>query len=151
MKLAEALLLRSDMQKNLLALQQRIQQNVLIQEGDEPSENATALIQQSIQLNQELYHLIGQIHLTNAQAVTEKEIPLITLLNQRDCYSAEHKILQQALNHAQRDSERYSVREIRWLKTISVQEIQKQLDGISTKLRQLNLEIQASNWHIDLV
>ncbi|HCK31879.1 MAG TPA: septicolysin, partial [Acinetobacter ursingii] len=36
MKLAEALLLRSDLQKKLLSLQQRIHKNVLVQDGDTP-------------------------------------------------------------------------------------------------------------------
>lgn len=43
MKLAEALLLRSDQQKQLASLKQRIEANVLIQEGDEPSEDPNVL------------------------------------------------------------------------------------------------------------
>ena len=44
MKLAEALLLRSDLQTKLASLQQRINNNVLIQEGDELSEDPNALM-----------------------------------------------------------------------------------------------------------
>jgi len=170
MKLAEALLLRSDMQKKLASLQQRIQQNVLIQEGDTPSEDPHILIneaiqtnqalydliekilmKEAIQTNQTLYDLIEKIHLTNAQTQMPNGQPLIKLLNKRDCLIAEHRILQHALDHAQRDSERYSMREIKWLKTISIAKIQKQADDISASLRQLNVEIQAMNWQVDLV
>ena len=151
MKLAEALLLRSDTQKKLASLQQRIQQNVLIQEGDTPSEDPQILMKEAIQTNQALYDLIEKIHLTNAQTQMPNGQPLIKLLNKRDCLIAEHRILQHTLDHAQRDSDRYSMREIKWLKTISIAKIQKQADDISASLRQLNVEIQAMNWQADLV
>ncbi len=70
MKLAEALLLRSDLQTKLASLQQRINNNVLIQEGDAPSEEPNALIQEAFAVNTELYGLIEKIHATNAQAKT---------------------------------------------------------------------------------
>ncbi|MFN4188012.1 MAG: septicolysin, partial [Acinetobacter johnsonii] len=41
--------------------------------------------------------------------------------------------------------------EIRWVKTIAVADLQKQADAISQQLRQNNLEIQASNWQIELI
>ena len=39
MKLAEALILRADLQKELMSLKNRINQNLLVQEGEKPSEN----------------------------------------------------------------------------------------------------------------
>lgn len=146
MKLAEALLLRSDIQKKLASIQQRIQQNVLVQEGDEPSENPQDLINEALELNKTLYNLIKRIHLTNAHGEN-----LINLLSRRDLLIAQHQVLQQALDHAQRDSERYSMREIKWLKTIPIAKIQKQADDISATLRQLNVDIQSTNWQIDLM
>lgn len=53
MKLAEALLLRSDQQKKLASLKQRINANVLVQDGDEPSEDPNELIKQVFALTQE--------------------------------------------------------------------------------------------------
>ncbi len=51
MKLAEALLLRSDLQTKLASLQQRINNNVLIQEGDELSEDPNTLIGEAFSVN----------------------------------------------------------------------------------------------------
>ena len=68
MKLAEALLLRSDQQKKLASLKQRINANVLVQDGDKPSEDPNELIKQVFALIQESNQLICRIHLTNAQA-----------------------------------------------------------------------------------
>lgn len=151
MKLAEALLLRSDMQIKLASLQQRINSNVMIQEGDEPSEDPASLIQEATALNTELYLLIECIHRTNALAKTEQGTAIIHLLSQRDALTSQHRILQQAIDNTRRENGRYSSSEIRWVKTVSVADLQKQADQISQKLRQNNLEIQASNWQIDLV
>ena len=151
MKLAEALLLRSDLQTKLASLQQRINSNVLIQEGDQPSEDPNALIKEAFAVNSELYALIQRIHATNAQAQTIQGQPLLRVLNARDSLTQQHRILQQAIDSSQRENGRYSSSEIRWIKSISVAELQKQADDISRQLRQSNLEIQASNWQVDLI
>ncbi|MCU4481127.1 DIP1984 family protein [Acinetobacter ursingii] len=150
MKLAEALLLRSDLQKKLLSLQQRIHKNVLVQDGDTPSENPEQLIDEAVLVNKQLFQLIQKIHQTNAQAPANNGKALLDILNQRDQLTAEHRIIQQAIDNTQKDTDRYSVREIKWIKAVSVSKLQKQVDEISQNLRLINLEIQASNWQIDL-
>ena len=67
MKLAEALILRSDLQTKLASLQQRINNNVLIQEGDQPSEDPEKLLKEAFAVNTELHDLIKRIHMTNAR------------------------------------------------------------------------------------
>ncbi|VTX58661.1 DIP1984 family protein [Acinetobacter ursingii] len=150
MKLAEALLLRSDLQKKLLSLQQRIHKNVLVQDGDTPSEDPEQLIDEAVLVNKQLFQLIQKIHQTNAQAQANNGKALLDILNQRDQLTAEHRIIQQAIDNTQKDTDRYSVREIKWIKAVSVSKLQKQADEISQSLRLINLEIQASNWQIDL-
>lgn len=151
MKLAEALLLRSDLKTKLASLQQRINNNVLIQEGDQPSEDPQHLINEAIQINQELHQLIEKIHATNAQAKTISGHTMLSALTARDLLKEQHRILQQAMDNARREPGRYSSSEIRWIKTVSIAELQQQTDEISQQLRKNNLEIQASNWQIDLL
>lgn len=151
MKLAEALLLRSDMQTKLASLQQRINNNILVQEGDTPSEDPNQLIQEASAVNRELHDLIQRIHATNAQAAASNGKKLLELIIERDALTSQHRILQQAIDHSRRENGRYSSSEIRWIKTISVADIQEQADDISKQLRQNNLEIQASNWQVDLI
>ena len=150
MKLAEALLLRSDLQKKLLSLQQRIHKNVLVQDGDTPSEDPEQLIDEAVLVNKQLFQLIQKIHQTNAQAQANNGKASLDILNQRDQLTAEHRIIQQAIDNTQKDTDRDSVREIKWIKAVSVSKLQKQADEISQSLRLINLEIQASNWQIDL-
>ena len=149
MKLAEALLLRSDLQKKLLSLQQRIHKNVLVQDGDTPSEDPEQLIDEAVLVNKQLFQLIQKIHQTNAQAQANNGKASLDILNQRDQLTAEHRIIQQAIDNTQKDTDRYSVREIKWIKAVSVSKLQKQSDEISQILRFIYHEIQASIWKID--
>lgn len=151
MKLAEALLLRSDQQKKLVSLKQRINANVLIQDGDEPSEDPNELLKQVFALTQESQKLVFTIHQTNALAKLNDGRSLLALLTQRDELVERHKVLTSAISNTNREPDRYSSREIKWRKVIPVSSLQKQADDISAKLRDLNVLIQANNWQIDLI
>ena len=151
MKLAEALLLRSDQQKKLASLKQRINANVLIQDGDEPSEDPNELLKQVFALTKESQKLVFTIHQTNALAKLTDGRSLLALLTQRDELVERHKILTSAISNTNREPDRYSSREIKWRKVIPVSSLQKQADDISAKLRDLNVLIQANNWQIDLI
>ena len=92
MKLAEALLLRSDQQKKLASLKQRINANVLVQDGDEPSEDPNELLKQVFALTQESQKLVFAIHQTNALAKLNDGRSLLALLTQRDELVERHKV-----------------------------------------------------------
>ena len=151
MKLAEALLLRSDQQKKLVSLKQHINANVLIQDGDEPSEDPNELLKQVFALTKESQKLVFTIHQTNALAKLNDGRSLLALLTQRDELVERHKVLTSAISNTNREPDRYSSREIKWRKVIPVSSLQKQADDISAKLRDLNVLIQANNWQIDLI
>ena len=138
MKLAEALLLRSDQQKKIISLKQRINANVLVQDGDQPSEDPNELLKQVFSLIQELTKL-------------NDGRSLLALLSLRDEFVEQHKTLTAAISNTSRESDRYSTREIKWHKVIPVSSLQKQADDISLKLRDLNVLIQSNNWKIDLI
>lgn len=151
MKLAEALLIRSDQQKKLVSLKQRINTNVLVQDGDQPSEDPNDLLKQVFSLTKEIQELIYAIHRTNALTQVKDGRSLLALLTLRDELVERHKILTGAISNTTREPERYSTREIKWHKVIPVASLQKQADDISIKLRYLNILIQATNWQIDLL
>ena len=151
MKLAEALLLRSDQQKKLVSLKQRINANVLIQDGDEPSEDPNELLKQVFALTKESQKLVFTIHQTNALAKLNDGRSLLALLTQRDELVERHKVLTSAISNTNREPDRYSSREIKWRKVIPVSSLQKQADDIAMKLRKINIVIQANNWQFNLV
>ena len=151
MKLAEALLIRSDMQKKLAQLKGRIRNNAKVQEGDTPSEDPNKLIVSASQIISELTGLIERIHRTNAIAKTDKGQSMLTLLVERDTLEMRHKLLLDAIEAANSEADRYSHREIKWHVLVSVASLQKQADDIAMKLRQINIIIQSNNWQIDLI
>lgn len=151
MKLAEALLIRSDLQKKLFQLKARIANNVKVQDGDSPNEDPNALIIEANQVITELATLIEKIHRTNALSQTSEGESLLNLLNKRDELEMRHKLLSDTIDIANNEAARYSPREIKWKVMVSVSALQKQADDLSMKLRKLNLVIQANNWQIDLV
>ena len=151
MKLAEALLIRSDMQKKLAQLKGRIRNNVKVQEGDSPSEDPTQLMIEASQIISELNTLIERIHRTNAIAKTDKDQSMLALLVERDTLEMRYKLLIETIEATHSEMDRYSPREIKWDVIVSVAGLQKQADDIAMKLRQINLVIQSHNWQIELV
>jgi hypothetical protein len=61
-KIAEALLLRADMQKKLASLRERIAQNAVVQEGDHPHEDPSKLMEEAIAVLGQLETLVFQIN-----------------------------------------------------------------------------------------
>lgn len=151
MKLAEALLIRADMQKKLASLKSRIGENVKVQDGDEPTETPDALLTQANSLISELYALVSRIQRTNAVATLLSGKTMLSALVERDELTERHRLLMGAIKNSKTEEDRYSYREIKWQKTIDISAIQKQADDIAVKIRELNIAIQAINWQIDLI
>ena len=151
MKLAEALLIRSDMQKKLAQIKGRIRSNVKVQEGDTPNEDPNALMVDASQIITELSVLIERIHRTNAIAKNNNGQSMLTLLIERDTLEMRHKLLVDAIAATHTETDRYSHREIKYNVMVSVASLQKQADDIAMKLRQINIVIQSNNWQTDLV
>ena len=69
MKLAEALIIRSDLQQKLYSLQSRLSKNTTVQEGNEPTEDPNLLLKEILAVHELLHELILKIHRTNADTV----------------------------------------------------------------------------------
>ena len=151
MKLAEALLIRSDIQKKLAQIKGRIRNNVKVQDGDTPSEDPNTLMIDASQIITELSVLIERIHRTNAIAKINTGQSMLTLLVERDTLEMRHKLLIEAIEATASETDRYSHREIKWNIMVSVAGLQKQADDIAIKIRKINIVIQANNWQIDLI
>lgn len=150
MKLAEALLLRADMQKKLESLRERISQNTVVQEGETPSEDPVAMLDQAKAICLQLKELVFAVNQANLTGRTSKERTLTEALAERDSLALQHSIVQTAATSAARPPERYGVKEIRWVKTVDVVALQKSVDDMAKSLRELNAEIQEANWQIDV-
>lgn len=150
MKLAEALLLRADQKKKLASLRERITRNSILQEGEQPKEKVEDLLAEAFSTLQAQQQLVRTINTANESAKLPDGRLLADLLAQRDALVSQHSLLTAAIDATNKDVDRYSQREIKWVPQFSVAAYQKQADDLSRKIREVNVVIQAANWQIDI-
>ncbi len=151
MKLAEALILRADLQKRIEQVRNRLYNNVLTQEGELPSEDPDVLLKEFMDLQKELTTIIKAINRTNHNTPFNDQMMLSEALVERDAILAKRTILSSAADRASQKQERYSRTEIKSVSTIDIKKFQKQADQLSKEFRELDTKIQGMNWTIDLM
>ena len=149
MKLAEALNQRADLQKRIAQLRERLSNNVKVQEGDQPAEKPEELFQELEGSLKQLKDLIVSINRTNQETVWEGNT-LTELIAEKDVLSMQLATLRAALDAANVRSDRYSRNEIKFVRTIDVNVLQKKVDDLSKGLRELDSKLQQANWMTDL-
>ena len=150
MKLAEALLLRADMQKRVAALKERIVANAVVQEGEAPSEDPNALLLEATGALGDLESLVTRINRANLGAKLPDGRSLTEAIARRDKLVQQHAILTAAAAGSRKEPDRYGVREIKWVATMDVKKLQRQLDDLAKNLRELNGLIQQTNWRVEI-
>jgi uncharacterized coiled-coil DUF342 family protein len=149
MKLATALSERSDLQKKISELSRRLDNNARVQEGEKPAEDPAELMKELDESLIRLEDLIVRINKTNNVAKSG-DFTLTDLLAKRDCLKERIKIMRSFLDEASEKVSRYSKTEIRVHSTVSVSELQKQVDSCSKELRKVDEQIQELNWMTEL-
>ena len=99
---------------------------------------------------QQLEELIYRINLTNMHAMSGKKT-LTQLMAERDVLTKRVATLREVFNKASSSSERYSRTEIKYVTTIDVKALGKQVDKLSSQLRSLDVEIQSINFTTELM
>jgi len=150
MKLAEALLLRGDVQKKLASLRERIGRNCLVQEGNAPHEDPNALLSEAAGVIDELERLVAAINIANLKHTLPDGRTLTAAIARRESLVQRHSLLQAAIESTQKEPDRYSVREIKWVATIEVAKLQRQIEDLAKQIRELNAQIQETNWKVEL-
>jgi len=149
MKLAEALLLRTEYQNKIANLQNRIFQNLKVQENEKPFENPRDLLNEMEKTNENLCELIKKINSKNNTATLPDGRTLSDAIVDRDMLMKKRQSLSNIVTNAAQRDYRLTRTEIKMNVTISIEEIQKQIDDISKQFRELDIQIQSLNWTID--
>ena len=150
MKLAEALIERADLQKRLDQLEDRLQSNALVQDGEEPAEDPVALMAEYVTVSVSLEELITRINLTNA-GTDVNGLSLTALISKRDCLQKRVRAMRRFLGTASQTAMRSRGSEIIVKSTVPVRELQKSVDDLSKTLRETDTAIQAANWSTELL
>lgn len=145
MKLANALAERSRLQQRMSELENRLNNNAKVQDGEQPAEEPGELLKELDGVIGSLEALIAKINLVNSATAVDG-VTLTELLAKRDCLKARLKIMRGFLDNASRKVDRYTKTEIAVKSTVSVSELQKEVDGYSKELRLIDEKIQELNW-----
>lgn len=152
MRLAEALIQRADYQKRLDQLQIRLSQNAKVQEGDKPSEDPLALLDEIERISGELLMLIQRINRTNSvTTLSPGGLSIADTIAERDILRRRHNVYASAIQAAVVKQDRYSKSEIRFQSTVDVGALQQVADDLARQYRELDTRIQESNWQTELI
>lgn len=150
MKLASALVERSDLQRKISELSNRLNTNAKVQDGEEPAEKPEELLEELDSVMTRLEELVTKINLTNSSVVVEGKT-LTGWLAKRDCLKQRIGLLRGFLNSASEKIDRYSRAEIKIVSTVNVKALQKDVDALSKTLRETDEKIQEINWTTELL
>lgn len=150
MKLAEALNLRADIVKRINGLSVRLQNNALVQEGEQPAEQPVDLLKELDELILQQEELISRINLTNAKTVSEGKA-ITELIAHKDALRIKIDVLREFLDAASRNVSRAMRSEIKILSAVDVAAMQKTVDGLEKDFRETDVKIQTLNWNTELL
>ena len=152
MKLAEALSLRADATRRVEQLRTRIVANARFQEGEEPTEDAAALLAEAGAVLNELEDLIRRINKTNAATQIGPEGTITDALARRDVLRIRHSVVTAAADSAAgRGGGRQLRSELKMLTALPVAQLRSQADDLARQIREIDVSIQKSNWEFDLM
>lgn len=153
MKLAEALTARADLQRRIEQLRARITANARYQEGEEPAEDAAALIVQADADLAMLRDLIRRINATNSRLDLGTDGTMTDALATRDVLRLQHSLLADAAAAASGANDQFLRQmrsELRQVSALPVAELRARADAVAQQLRELDNRIQQANWLHDL-
>ena len=150
MKLAESLQERADLNRRIDQLRIRIQNNVLVQEGEKPAEDPDKLIKELDECLKRLEYLMYRINLTNCQYTVDGET-LTELIARKDVLKLKQSAYRDTIYAASQSAHRARNTEIKILPIIKVDALQKKADALAKEIRLLDNKIQQANWTADLM
>jgi hypothetical protein len=150
MKLGEALARRAELQTRLEQVRDRLSISALVQEGDTPPEDPAALLRELDEIADELERLIATINHTNSTTTIASGGTLTEALARRDVLGLRLRALTAVADATAQQRARYSRSEIRVVRTFDVGAVRRRTDALAREQRELDAEIQAANWTVDL-
>lgn len=150
MKLAEALAERSDCQTRLDDIKKRLARSARVQEGEQPAEDSAELLAESARVFVRLLDLIGAINRTNARTLFDSQRTISDAIAERDITGKRRDFLASVTDAASTRQDRYSKSEVKFVATVSIAQIQREVDRLSKQFRELDTKLQELNWQTEL-
>lgn len=151
MKLAEALIERAEIQKKNSQLISRITSNAMVQEGDVPSEQPEQLIAEYEANMERFLVLVQRINDTNSNTLFDDAITVAAAIAKRDFLGAKIRSFRTIYESATIKSERYSQKEVKFVRCIDAKALQDAIGRMSKEYREIDTKLQGINWTVDLI
>jgi hypothetical protein len=151
LKLAEALAERSDCQNRLEDLKKRMARSARVQEGEQPAEDSAELLNEAERLFGRLLDLVSAINRTNARTAFDEKRSVSDAIAKRDITAKKRDFLSSIADAASTRQDRYSKSEVKFVATLSIAQLRKQVDQLSKEFRELDTRLQELNWQTELV
>ena len=146
MKLAEALLLRSDLIKKIEHIQNRIRPVLIVSDDKKPQEDPTKLIAELRTAIQDLEILVIRINKTNNEININGEGSLMEALAKRDSL----KMLSEKLRNIRYAAQIDNSGDANLKTTIDIKKLQTEMDQTGRAFREIDSKIQELNWLTEL-
>ena len=150
MMLAEALMDRADLQKEIYQLTQRLDQNARVEVGAEPVENPLVLLDELKRLYDRYGQLVARINRTNEETIVDG-VRLNDLILERNLAMKLNHYLQSFVNEATRVTERWDSKNVVMRPAVDVAPIRKEIGAASRRIREMDIRIQKINWTTELL
>lgn len=154
MKIAEALMERASIDKQLHDLNNRLMASARYVEGEEPTEYVTELLERARALISRQYELIAKINMTNARTVLEDGMTVTQAIAERAGLAHMRKFLAETADHASPGRDPYSRgrrrTELPEKTDIPVIDMRREADIFAAAHRVLDAKIQVANWNTEL-
>ena len=146
MKLAEALLLRSDLMKKIEHIQNRIRPVLIVSDDKKPQEDPTKLIAELRTAIQDLEILVIRINKTNNEININGEGSLMEALVKRDSL----KMLSEKLRNIRYAAQIDNSGDANLKTTIDIKKLQTEMDQTGRAFREIDSKIKELNWLTEL-
>jgi len=151
MKLAEALSIRSSLQRGLAWIKEQFSKISRVPEGSKPAEDPEEMLSRMESRASEFEALLKRINRTNLSVTDTRGRTMTDLLAERDALRARQNILSEAYQQATQKEDVYGRQELRYVPTMDVVTLRKRVEGINVRLREMNILVQRLNWEADLI
>ncbi len=122
-----------------------------VQEGEQPAEDTAELLKEAERLFERLRLLVGAINRTNAKTEFDEGQTISDAIAERDITGKKRDFLAGIADAASTRQDRYSKSEVKFVPTLSISALQKEVDLLSKRFRELDTRLQELNWNTELV
>ena len=150
MKLAVALQERADLNIKIGDLKARINRNVLVQEGEKPTEDPKDLKKELDTCINRLEYLIAAINKTNCETKVDGK-SITELLARKDALEVKSAAYRDIVYVGSSNTDRARNTEIKIVSVINVKSWQKEADETAKEIRLIDNKIQETNWTTELI